>query len=613
MIHNVDIQRLVVGGSIARPEKSNNDEERVRVKKIREYSGNRVQVMRALRVMRKAHYVKHDKKSEVSTGKIDAVTIIIPPLLIKNVPQIEKEAVKIYQDKRKMTAKLDGGKNKNAGVKRRIFVSLIDEVVEEMNAIECRKEQKREKIRREIEDENLLIRDKLMAFNSIRSDESFMKGSLVKNEPRSITRTRAGRPATAPSNRSTALTPLTPTKSHDNFDESSFGIRKSNIRLINENGADRLSPLLLHTRRSPSPENRLSVINAKLNHVKEVRETLIQQEQEHILEKIRERESLKQQRAEQLKLLQLQSSWLVNIAQCSRFSVLYYKLVAHRAEVLKWKTASIEKKAVRLIETWWPFALITLKLKRETTTRNLISLCTRSVWWKIQRRKRYEAQAIIFKFISDVTGLGETVAKVYAFRSKIKICQRYVRDFLNIKLHRLQLLWKSLETKETRLRVVLESANLKKLAKSRRAVGTMRGMGTTARLIEGVSKDLENLLTAQDSKKDKWARNKRLEDDDQKRGKGSALDRMNAWRNEMISTATNGAQKIAYLENVLRQQRKRHVISIDNMTKRDVSEGGPRATLADARALLDMKSKDDISKLQVVQSVQNQKGPTGKL
>ena len=97
------------------------------------------------------------------------------------------------------------------------------------------------------------------------------------------------------------------------------------------------------------------------------------------------------------------------------------------------------------------------------------------------------------KFIRDVTGLGEIMIKVYSFRHRVKHSQKFVEEFIEMKFHRLQLLWKALEREEMKLQADVVAQNARKLKRSRQTVTHLRGLGDTARMIDSVSSSLEKV------------------------------------------------------------------------------------------------------------------------
>lgn len=61
-----------------------------------------------------------------------------------------------------------------------------------------------------------------------------------------------------------------------------------------------------------------------------------------------------------------------------------------------------------------------------------------SKWKRLRVHERYKAQALVIQFVKDVTGLGETVRKVYEFRKKVIRVQRWIKDFFWLKHVKLQ-------------------------------------------------------------------------------------------------------------------------------------------------------------------------------
>jgi hypothetical protein len=130
----------------------------------------------------------------------------------------------------------------------------------------------------------------------------------------------------------------------------------------------------------------------------------------------------------------LQSSWMLLVSQFSRCSVISGVVSYDRSERIRWKNASRDKKAVRIIELWWPNTYTLYKLnKKHAWVKGVFAKFFMSKWKRIRVHERYNAQALVIQFVKDVTGLGETVRKVYEFRKKVIRVQRWIKDFFWLK------------------------------------------------------------------------------------------------------------------------------------------------------------------------------------
>ena len=190
------------------------------------------------------------------------------------------------------------------------------------------------------------------------------------------------------------------------------------------------------------------VREAKLQKARKNREELSMKKEQDTLDKIRAKENKILQKKMAAEMQGVRLAWLTVIARATRISSLTEIVKRIRQKQAKWKTASQEKKAVRIIEIWWPDRLILLKIHRNRDIlRPLLSQAIRFMY-KLKTRKCRASAALVVQFIQDTTGMGETVKKVYAFRTKIVTLQRHARTKFRIHQSRLAMMMLMLEQKE---------------------------------------------------------------------------------------------------------------------------------------------------------------------
>ena len=346
------------------------------------------------------------------------------------------------------------------------------------------------------------------------------------------------------------------------------------------------------------PRNRpKSFVDKKIEQVQQNRMTLIREKEAAIKKRVEDRVEKKKQMVELQRMRGLQTSWMTLISTFSRFNIMVNAVLYERKELLRWKNASRDEKSVRDIEIWWPRQYIIFKLyKKFPWSRFALASLFMNRWRKLRIAQRYASQNLIVRFIKDVTGLGETMRKIYQFRMKVKRCQDWVYMYYKLNFARLQVLWKALQREEERLKKVVAQGMKIKNKRNSMFVSSIKGFGDKVGMIDQVSSNISTLLKFQEGldtrrqHKDNMTRSKQS-----MRVANRIIPLMLTWKSEMEATE-NGVEKMAFLIQLLNELRRANVVKNDAMKHR-TSGKGPRADEYDAKIFLENKNKNPMPKL----------------
>ena len=347
-----------------------------------------------------------------------------------------------------------------------------------------------------------------------------------------------------------------------------------------------------------NPRNRpQSFVDKKIQQVKENRISIMLEKEAAIKKRVNDQIERKRQYTERQYLQALQTSWMMIISRFARVNVMVNAVFYERHELLRWKNASRDEKSVRDIEIWWPRQYIIFKLyKKFPWTRFALATLFMNRWRKLRIAQRYASQALIVRFVSDVTGLGETMRKIYVFRLKVRRCQEWVYMYFKLYFARLQVLWKALQREEERLKKVVAQGARIKNRRDNMLIKCIKGFGEKLDKIDQVSSNISTLLKFQEGldsrrmlKVSLTRREKSI------RMSSRTVSQMRQWKTEMESTE-NGAEKMEFLEQLLRELRHANVVKNDAMKHRTIGKG-PRADEHDARAFLKSNNNNPMPKL----------------
>ena len=362
---------------------------------------------------------------------------------------------------------------------------------------------------------------------------------------------------------------------------------------INEEDEDIIDELSTYTRYKPPPvverrprDRPLSFVDKKIQTVQQNRLQLIQQKEALTKKRLDDRIEKRKQNAEKQRIVALKTSWMIIIAHFSRLNVLKNILEEHRTELKKWANASRDKKAVRDIELWWPKQFIHYKLhKKFPFSRFALATLFMNRWRKMRIKQRNQAQALIVQFIGDVTGLGETMRKVYVFRVKVKRVQEWVRMYFQLYFARLQVLWKVLQQEEEKLRKIVSRGAQIKLRRARNSVNKIKGFGQKANLIEQVSGNISSLLKFQEEMGSRRKHKSMVDGDRSQKIVGNkVVSKMRQWQAEAMATE-DGAEKMEFIVQLLQKLRHANVVKNDAAKHRTIGKG-PRSDASDAKIFL---------------------------
>jgi hypothetical protein len=332
---------------------------------------------------------------------------------------------------------------------------------------------------------------------------------------------------------------------------------------------------------------KISFVDKKLKDVQANRLKIINEYESSLRKRIEDKILKRQSISARQHLQAFQTSWMLLISQFSRIKIMTGIVEFERAERRRWMTASRDKKSVRVIELWWPLANIYNKLYRKhPRVRFTLATLFMNRWRKLRISERYRAQALIKKFISDVTGLGETMRKVYLFRVKVIRTQRWVKSYFKLYFARIQVLWKMLQREEAKLMHVVRAGMRIKSFRAKRSLSTIRGFGEKAKLIDQVSTNISSLLKYQEGLQHQRKLQRDIENRKSKeyRKSAGAVSDLNSWRAEIIATE-DGVEKLSFLTRLLMQLRFANIVKNDAMKHRTVGKG-PRADFNDAKLFL---------------------------
>ena len=360
--------------------------------------------------------------------------------------------------------------------------------------------------------------------------------------------------------------------------------------------------------RERNPRNRpMSFVDKKIKSVQESRLELMKQKEALIKKRLDDRIEKRKENAERQRLQALQTSWLLIIAHFSRLNVMKNIVEQHRQELAKWAHASRDKKAVRDIEIWWPKQYIVFKLyKKYPFSRYALATLFMNRWRKKRIAQNNDAQALIRQFVGDVTGLGETMRKIYLFRIKVKRVQEWVRMYFNIYFARLQVLWKILQREEDKLKRIVAKGMEIKVRKARNCVIKIKGFGQKANLIEKVSTNISSLLKFQEEM-DGRRKIKAQTDAGKHKSEGKVVSRMRQWQSEVI-TIEDGVEKMEFLMELLERLRHANVVKNDASKHRTIGKG-PRSDESDAKVFL---SDSEVSMPKLAATLAELEDPTIK-
>lgn len=315
----------------------------------------------------------------------------------------------------------------------------------------------------------------------------------------------------------------------------------------------------------PPPRGYQSEMDLKILQKQERRNTMIAEKEAKTLEIIREKEDRIKRRAEAATREHLIVSWLFITSLIARLQKMRVEVINVREEKKRWKNASQEKKAVRTIEMWWPDLYRLKKIRRHPKEMYNLAAGVCYMCAKIKIRKRHAGSNLIKQFIRDTTGMGETVKKIYAFRAKILLVQKSVREWFLIKQCRMRNLlvyWDKVEAIE---REKMARAEEVMNMKSREAADGIKGLGETLRKIDAVAVAVSTLHEREAERTKLRAA--------QESGKGKSLVGLNVvmqhgmslmkWMQAVRMHHPGGAEKLKTCMGLLVEGRKRHIVAQD--------------------------------------------------
>jgi len=345
---------------------------------------------------------------------------------------------------------------------------------------------------------------------------------------------------------------------------------------------------------------RSSFVDKKIEAVQKNRDRLVAEEINAIQKRVNDRIQKRMLNSAQQHKQALQTSWMLLISQFSRCNIISNIVHYDRSERIRWANASRDKKAVRTIELWWPNTYIIYKLyKKNPWTKEIFAKLFMVKWRRLRVEERHTSQALVVQFVKDVTGLGETVRKVYEFRKKVTRVQRWIRGFFWLKHSRLVVLGKALEKEVQKLMLVVQQGIRQKLRKARRVLDSIKGFGEKVRAIDQVSDNINNLLRYQEQLENHRKRGaaKGSAEVWRKRKSNNPVIEINNWRSDM-EDIEDGAEKAAFVEMLLHQLRQRHFVSQEALAMQSRNIGiGPRANIDEAKFFLNSESKNSMPKL----------------
>ena len=172
---------------------------------------------------------------------------------------------------------------------------------------------------------------------------------------------------------------------------------------------------------------------------------------------------------------------------------------------------SKQKDAVLLLEQWWRFKYIELRLIRIPGVKASFKYFLRRMFFKLFRVKAKKAAKFVLKFLRDSAG-STMVKKLYAYRTKASKIQKWFRSWLHIQETRTHVLWMAMEKigKERRIQSLREATKAERASVA--AMANTEGFKTTIARMNKVGKNLGEFLTEQENKSSKIQRKLEIEE-----------------------------------------------------------------------------------------------------
>jgi hypothetical protein len=203
--------------------------------------------------------------------------------------------------------------------------------------------------------------------------------------------------------------------------------------------------------------------------------------------------------------MQEQCVWMFVLAYLSRVQVFRSLYLDHikptREAKLRAATDNAEKIAVELIQDWWYFRRLNLKISRHQNIMTILRTCFRFFWKKIQIRQCYHSVVFIKKFCADTKG-NTKMKRIYLFRAKIIKIQKWFRSWLHIqetRMQSLQILFERIGKK--RIADSLRAARLRE-QKALKSMSESAGFGDTLNRINRYKNEILDIVSRQDRERE---------------------------------------------------------------------------------------------------------------
>ena len=347
---------------------------------------------------------------------------------------------------------------------------------------------------------------------------------------------------------------------------------------------ERLRPL---TARSPAedvvfvppPPSRPRPKSANYNaqqHI-EKRDAILLQKEHELMAKISLKKNREEFRRDTLQRQSRQKAFLVldlMLRHQAIFSQAWSRVLARRELIKKNWAANAKFRAAVTISRWWGKHWLMLRLRRSPGIfHRLLGLIVKFKH-KLLLRKKCQAVVLIRSFVRDVAGLNDWHKQLRDWRRRVIKLQRYIRAYQRVQGARLRVMWKAVEREGRRRLAALKRAHMLKERKAMLSMSSLKGFGPAMNRLGNIRMQINRIHEEIDMKRRHWRT-----DDEAKAQERELLEeatnpvqklkesKTRLWVKSMMASPAT-AEKLETLRAVLKTQRRRHLLALDETLAR---------------------------------------------